>query len=90
VARAARIAEAALQPGQGVLQQIDGLLPSLAAVAATGIIAREQLHQGSGDLLGGAASRLILDRMPFPITDGQLMQQPFRQIVCSSGPSRGA
>ena len=44
------------------------------------------MHQGGGNLLGGAAGGLILDGVPLPITDRQAVHQLFRQIIGAVGP----
>ncbi len=64
--------------GQG-----DGLLAGGGGCALAGIVTAEQLHQGSGQLLGGTPRPLAFEGMPVAIADRQLALQLLRQ-----GPGR--
>jgi hypothetical protein len=75
VVGAARIADLPLQPAQSVLQQSDGLLARLNGLTPSRVIAGQQLHQGSGNLLGAATGALALHRMPFAVADRQAVEQ---------------
>jgi hypothetical protein len=45
------------------------------------------MDQGCGRLFGGTARALVLDGMPLLVADGQMVQQPFGQILRSFRPS---
>jgi len=62
-----------------MFQQGNGLLPPGGPPRQTGIIAGQQLHQGGGDLLGGPARTLGLERMPVALADGQAAVQLFSE-----------
>lgn len=89
VAGAARITDLRPQPGQTMLQQRDRLLTGLAAVAAAGFIAGEQLNHGGGDLLGGAPWALALEGMPVALGDAEAALQLLRQGQRLLGPGPG-
>lgn len=89
VAGTARITDFGPQPGQAVLQQCDRLFAALAAVAATGLITGEQMHQGGGDLLGGATWTLALERMPVAFGDAEAALQLLGQGQGFLGPGPG-
>jgi hypothetical protein len=86
---AARVLDAALQPGEGIFQQGDRLIPALASPAEARIIAPQQLHQGGGDLLSRPPRGLALHGMPFAIPDRQSRQQALGQIICPLRPACG-
>ena len=60
-----------------------------AAAAVGGIGVVEQLHQGGGQLLGGAALGMALEGMPLPIPDHQLLVQGLSRGAAALGPAAG-
>jgi hypothetical protein len=87
--RAAWVPEVAAQPVEAVLDQGDGPQTGFARFAAVGILPAEQLHQAGCQLLGRASGRLILDGVPFAITDRQTLQQSLSEIKGPLRPSGG-
>lgn len=70
-----------------MLQQGDRLEPCRCRFQPVGIIGRQQLHQGGGDLLGSAARPAGLEGMPLAIVDHQLPLQLPGQIESGVGPA---
>lgn len=73
--RAARVADLATQPAEGVLQQGNRLQAGGRGFGASGIIGRQQLHQGGGDLFSATTGALGLEGMPLAIADRQAALQ---------------
>jgi hypothetical protein len=85
--RAARISLLTPQPAQGVLRQLDRLLPLRSGHAASGRIAGiEQVNQGCCQLLGGPSLRLPLDRVPVAFADAQAIVEGPGRLLRAGGP----
>lgn len=85
---AARVAPLALQPSQGMLHQVRGLLPLGGCGRSAGTVGLiQQHHQGRCQLLSGPALGLPLEGMPLAITDGQQVMQG---LGCLLAPLRPA
>ena len=88
---ATRVAQLAIEPAQGVLHEGRGLLPLHPRQRGPGWIAlRQQLHQGSGQLLGGAALGLPLEGMPVAAIDPQQPMQLLGQRLALLWPGCAA
>lgn len=85
--RAARIAPLTPQPAEGVLHQLDRLLPLRSGHAGAGRIAGiEQVHQSRRQLLGRPSLRLTLERVPVAFADAQVLVQGPGRLLGAGGP----
>lgn len=69
------IPELPLEPAEAVLQQRDGLQARCGGSAGAGVIAGQQLHQGSADLLGRPPRPLLLMGVPLVRSDAEAAMQ---------------
>lgn len=84
--RAAWVADFGPQPAPGLFHQLQSPLTGFAALGPGGLIAAQQLHQCSSQLLGGTAGALALECMPVAIADAQLALQADSGFGGSVGP----
>ena len=79
---AARVAQVAVEPGQGVAHQLSGLLTLRARRSGARWIGWiQQDDQGGRQLFGGAALRLRLEGMPLALIDPQLAMQAAGELL---------